>query len=1208
LWLLLVVAAVAGGVWWWQHRPDTPVRTEPDMVAVLRQNNKGVGYMERFDYQSAIAAFEKVVEMAPDWTPGHVNLAIALLNAGGLAEKDEKPGSGGKDNLERAVQVLESVRQKEPKNLHAAYCLGIIKKDSPDPAEATSFFKVVTEEDPHDAHAWYFLGLLQEPGSAERLKYYQKAFELNPYLMGAIYGLSQELRVDQPEKARQLADLFKTLTIQDVGDRSKIVYTKMGRYADVIGGPEAEAATIQTGPLPLFFQHDGFKVQLAPGARWARAEDFGKGAEADLRRAVCRRFGGTIVVLDYDHDGKIDLLLLGAVVENGEVRDLLLHQEAGGRFRDVTAEVGLGGARASLACSVGDYDNDGFPDLIITGIGKQHLFHNVPDGKGGRRFQDVSAEAGLTKQDSVCLGATFVDLDNDGDLDLVIAQYAATAEDALKVLAGNPVKKGPGLAVFLNIGEAPPNNPGEVQTLKTKFRRVDDNPALVGRPVAAVNQAASDLDCDRDVDLLVLADDTAPEAVLNDRLLQFHRARLPETLVPKGQWNGALVLDSRHRECSDLLLVGPGQRPVFLLSRAGEGSKDITKSFEAGGIDSPPLLQAQAVDLDLDGWTDVVGLSAERRPVLLHNDGRRLAVAPEALGADAGWPRDLIAVTVVDVDGDCFPDLLIWSEAAGLQLRRNKGNDNHGLRLELTGLRNSKNKVRVNADAVGARVIAQAAGLWTGQELTTLAAGLGQSRQPLLLGLAKHAEADVVRVRWPDNVWQAELALPACQLAVIRQANREPDSCPLLFTWNGERFVFVTDFLGAGSIGEPLPGGGHRPPRPEESVKIEAEQLAVKDGHYLLKIGEPMDEVTYLDRLQMLVVDHPAGVHVYPDERFASAEPGPTQDLLAFDSRREIFPVKATDHRGQDVTQTLRHRDRKTVDDFARRSWIGFAEEHWVKLDFGDRLAAFGAQDPLVLCLAGWTAYPYPESIWAATQAGIPLQPPVLERLGDGGKWHTLLADRGFPAGLPRMMTVGVTGKLTGPRCLLRLRTNMQVFWDQVFVAPLLERAGPGRHDGRHFRVRALEVKEATLESRGCMQEFSPDGREPVQYDYHRIDSVPVTRLAGKLTRLGDVTQLLRERDDRFVIFGPGDEVSVAFDATALPPLPDGWRRSYVLRTWGYCKDAAPFTATGGTVEPLPFWGMTTFPYGAGEHYPRTPLHEEYQRTYNTRQVGPARR
>jgi hypothetical protein len=363
-----------------------------------------------------------------------------------------------------------------------------------------------------------------------------------------------------------------------------------------------------------------------------------------------------------------------------------------------------------------------------------------------------------------------------------------------------------------------------------------------------------------------------------------------------------------------------------------------------------------------------------------------------------------------------------------------------------------------------------------------------------------------------------------------------------------------------------------------------------------------MDEITYLDRLQLVVVDHPAGVRVYPDERFWSGPP-PSQELLAFRADREIFPVRATNHRGADVTATLREWDRKTVSNFARRMWLGMAEEHSVTLDFGDRLANVADGDRLLLCLAGWTDYAYPESEWAAAQAGIIALSPTLERQNEDGTWRKL-GEVGFAAGTPRLITLELTGKqLAGPKCVLRIRTNLHVHWDQILLAPLLAR---GPKEGL-FRATPLEVSDARLSVRGFMQEFSPDGREPTIYDHDRLERVPVTRWQGKLTRLGDVTELLHYRDDRFVVMGPGDEIAVSFDADNLPALPEGWTRSFVLRSWGYCKGAGPFTTTGGYVEPLPFHGMSNFPYGANERYPHSPAHQEYLRRYQTRQVGPAR-
>src|SRR5262249_3412835 len=161
---------------------------------------------------------------------------------------------------------------------------------------------------------------------------------------------------------------------------------------------------------------------------------------------------------------------------------------------------------------------------------------------------------------------------------------------------------------------------------------------------------------------------------------------------------------------------------------------------------------------------------------------------------------------------------------------------------------------------------------------------------------------DSVRILWPDLLPQAEVN-QAAGFATITEANRKPISCPVLFTWDGERFAYVTDFLGAGSMGESGPDGSTRPPRPEESVKIEP---GPHTDVLVLTLREPMDEVMYLDKLRLDVIDHPAGVSVFPDERFATSDPQPSQERLYFRDSERLFATKATDHRGRDVAATLR--------------------------------------------------------------------------------------------------------------------------------------------------------------------------------------------------------------------------------------------------------------------------------------------------------------
>ena len=420
---------------------------------------------------------------------------------------------------------------------------------------------------------------------------------------------------------------------------------------------------------------------------------------------------------------------------------------------------------------------------------------------------------------------------------------------------------------------------------------------------------------------------------------------------------------------------------------------------------------------------------------------------------------------------------------------------------------------------------------------------------------------------------QCELDEDPGRLIPLVENNRKEGSCPVLFTWDGSRMVCLGDFLGGGGLGYLVAPGEYGQPDRDEAVAIAPDQLLSVGGKYRMAIAEPMSELAYLDKITLEVVDRPPGVESHPDERFAPGGNRPTGKLLAW--REEVEPARATDLEGRDVADLLHAVDRRFVDDFRRlRDWIGYAEEHGVVMDFGDRLAGLKPEDRVALVLVGVTEYPYSQTNYAAATAGVALRPPVLERLGTDGTWVTIEADPGYPAGMERATTLELTGKLVGPTCSLRLRTNMDIAWDRAFVAKIEADAG--------IQVTELPVSGAILSHRGYLREISPDGRNPLIYDYEYVDPAPLAPLVGKLTRFGDVAELLRGDDDHLCVVGPGDEVRVEFDAELAPALRPGWSRSYVLRTVGYCKDADPFTGGSDEVGPLPWRGMPDYPFGVG--------------------------
>jgi hypothetical protein len=422
----------------------------------------------------------------------------------------------------------------------------------------------------------------------------------------------------------------------------------------------------------------------------------------------------------------------------------------------------------------------------------------------------------------------------------------------------------------------------------------------------------------------------------------------------------------------------------------------------------------------------------------------------------------------------------------------------------------------------------------------------------------------------------------------IEELDRKPSSCPFLYSWNGERFEFVTDFLGGGEMGAWQAPGVFNRPDPVEYVRIRGDQLKARDGRFELRVTNELEETLFLDHLQLLSVAHPAGVDIFPNE--GMTDPGKPHRIHAV---RDVRPPRqVVDDHGHDVAARVARIDRTYPDDFGLARIRGYAEAHALRIDVGPRARGEG----IVLLLTGWTDYAFSSDNVAAQQARLPVQVPALEARTPGGAWRTLDVAVGFPVGRPQTIAVDLSGALRAGEHELRLTTTMRIYWDQMLVgtaAPVTPMA-----------VVTLDPQVATLGERGFSAEVRPDGLNPSVYDYHRVTrESPWKAFAGRFTRTGDVRPLVERSDDQFVIAKTGDELSLSFDASRLPPIPTGWTRTFLLRGDGFSKEMDINSATPHTVEPLPFHGMSAYPYPAPERYPDTPEHNRYREQFNTRQV-----
>jgi hypothetical protein len=304
--------------------------------------------------------------------------------------------------------------------------------------------------------------------------------------------------------------------------------------------------------------------------------------------------------------------------------------------------------------------------------------------------------------------------------------------------------------------------------------------------------------------------------------------------------------------------------------------------------------------------------------------------------------------------------------------------------------------------------------------------------------------------------------------------------------------------------------------------------------------------------------------------------------------------LRATDHRGLDVTELLASVDDLVVGDLPLTRYQGITSGQSLVLDFGQ----VPPDAPLTLHLAGWFYWTNASinlAIWQNPR--FEFSPPSLEALRMDGSWERLPIEVGFPGGKTKSIPVDLSGAFPDGRAVLRLSTTLRIYWDRALLqvgAPAIEP-----------RVSVHLPDQATLRYRGHSEPIvSRSGEEPERFDYEilRQGEPPWDQHPGRYTRYGDVTPLVQSSDDMFVIMASGDECTLRWRAAKLPALAGGFERTYFLVFDGWAKDGDPNTFESGRVEPLPFHGMSGYPYGAAEAYPSDEAHREYQATWNTRE------
>ncbi len=1144
-------------------------------VDALSEKNTGLAYLYRNDLKGAAESFETVARLVPGEPLGHANRALALLKlqdddtAGAVIDRavDLAPEDGAVLSIqsdivaalgdrERALSILAQAIGHNESDVALRYKYLTEMRRLRGPAhrdeDSLSELQAMLEYEPDNLAVLVELndtlvrmGRLQEASAGyERMSLLLVPVpdEIRTWLDRTVDALN---RRDAAE-AGSSAGILGNLLVVDPAYRSS---------RDRLGDPSQQSPPLynfRTSPPDLAIVAADTLVDM-------RFVDAGEELIGDSIQA--RGIWADLALTDLDGDGRVDMVL------SGPDELVVMHNRSEGWAMRATPWTGER-ARSWYRLSTGDFDNDGDADLHAAGTRRSRVYHNTGDGTY------VLAQTFDSTASNSPMYVSRADFDHDGDLDILASDGKALR--FYRHTEGGLFEEATATAGFggtaVTAGAA-----GEISGAEEN----DVSGAPAAQPIAW-----GDFDLDGAVDVIALFDGGAH---------RFYRN------VRQGRWvdwtdrfggirgDGANVVaaaDFNNDGTLDLFMAGTGGAGCRLLwNETGSrfDGEDTSPAFD-DACDGLDVTTVRPVDFDNDGFIDLAlaGAAAPDRPGLrlIRNLGNgqfeeRADLLPEL-------PADVGDVETGDLDDDGDVDLVLLSEGRVTALRNDGGNANGWLDVQLAAALEGSGKN--NYYGIG----------------STIEINAGAHYQSLLVdapvthvGLGARGHADVIRVIWSNGVPQNRIDPEPRTLIVEPQ--RLKGSCPSLYTWNGDRYVFVTHLMTRSAIGALTETGAPAfPDAANDYVKIRGDQLVKQDGKYVVRVVEELWDAVYMDKMELLVVDHPAETDIYVDEKYL---PPPYPDLEIHTVTDPRFPVAARDHNGHDILPALTARDSLYVGDYVLGDFQGVPERHSITLDLGDLKDA----KRIHLYLCGWIMPIEPSSNLALSQRqNASVVPPYLEAPDGAGQWRTIIPYTGFPSGEHKTIFIDLTDRFPADDYRVRLTTNLELYWSEAFFTV-------DEPERVQQNVARLSPAAADLHYRGYSREYREAPFGPFIRDYLTLSTEPQwLPFEGYRTRYGDVTSLLQASDDRYIIYSSGEEITVFFDAADLPAPPPGWTRDFVLHTDGWLKEGDLNTATAATIEPLPFHGMEDYPYGIESHYPDSADHRKYREDYNTRWVSQA--
>lgn len=1202
LWLMIIVGAIViGAGLFLVQRGKKTGGSDADCEQLTAELNEAVGNLEAVGAGEAKRlpladkAFSDLARRFPKEPAATRNLAICRAVA-----FDSLPPEQARVSTVNFKSALDALQKTEPRSPIPHFLAARIAVRQDAIPSAIDEFKKAVELAPEDPAMWYALYEVTNPlgesdpsarlTSREALAGALKADPANSYLLKE--QVLAQVKDQDPEAIETLKSLIAQVEplLSVIKQRYRVDVKELAeRVAKAVSDgkwqPAQNSATVinnvikseewvrsdlrRLGRHPLAYVVTGFSSAVCANPHPTTGEESPVSFHlqpADAGKQLPELAGVLALNLsDFDLDGIVDVLALReselkvlsrialgkpwqeslTVSFTGPLRGMLV----GDLDRDElkhkpvpaadakTLPSGTASAPPKSACQPADVE------VVVFGPAGVQIFRNDLDDDGKRVLVAVEQSAELAGLKDVLAGV-LADVDHDGDLDLVFSAES-------------------GISVWANVGQL-------------KFNDITERSALPPQELAATTLVAVDWDRDLDLDILVSGPNAAPSGWLENLRHGSLRWRpFEDELAGLSGSNDLRILEIDGNASWDV--VGVGAQGCYL-ARTRTDLPGIVKSLDFSEIVKEPLVRSLVGDFDNDTHPDLVAWGEAGLKVMRGTSAARFEAA-DVLNP----PAEMVATCAIadlDEDGDldlvaARPDRLVLYDNDG-------GNKNHWLAVRAMGQAgDNTNAGDVNHLGIGSLLELKTSRRYQAQVIT------GQVTH---FGLGKQDSADVLRVVWTNGVPQPVVAPQAdtslCRVHVIST------SCPYFYTWDGEKFAFCTDACWAAPLGLQLAEGVFAQPRAWEYLAVSGERLKPKDGKYVIQMTEELWEATYLDRMELLVVDHPADVEIFSNEKVGPPE---LAEFKIHTVRDRRLPVAARDKHGRDVLEEIGQEDGVFMKGFDRDPRRGLTDEHYLELDLGK----LDHPRQITLFVTGWL-FPASTSLNVGISQDRSLsqaRPPAIEVPDEQGNWRLVRPYMGFPGGRTKTIAVDLSGLFLTDDYRLRIVTNMEFCWDAAFFT-VDEQSAP-------LEVQHLAVSSADLHYRGYSAIVPRPGFGPDGYDYSRVSILAKwAPMAGHFTRFGDVTELLQEADDLQVVFGSGDELTVAFDVPDRA-LPSGWKRDFLLYNVGWDKDNDLNVVTSQAVEPLPFHGMSGYPYGAEEQYPDTPRHRAYLRKYQTRVPWP---